>query len=184
MTRLRRRPRTVYRVYDEDEYLAGADAYPDWDAAPAHETKCGRSLQRLAGAAALTGAVGTVGGVVGLAGLHAHSGDRGEIAERSVPSMRTAASRRSASIAHAVSPHVAHRSRPRHRSANRRPVEVAFVSRRIETRSAAEIPARTVAVSTPQDTPAPAPMAGATTDDAPVAAAAGPRAQSEFGFER
>jgi hypothetical protein len=184
MTRLRRRPRTVYRVYDEDEYLAGADAYADWDAAPAHETKRGRGLQRLAGAAALTGAVGTVGGVVGLAGLHAHSGDRGESAERSVPSMRTAASRGSASIAHAVSPHVARRSRPRRRSANRRPVEVAFVSRRIETRSAAEIPARMVAVSAPRDTPAPGSVAGAATDDAPVAATAGPRAQSEFGFER
>jgi hypothetical protein len=93
MTLLRRRPRAVYRVYSEDEYLAGADPFVDWDAAAeldrdvptaeptAHRQKPNmrprghsreRRLHRLAGAAALTGAVGAVGGVIAVAGLRSH----------------------------------------------------------------------------------------------------------------
>ena len=66
MTRLRRRPRAVYRVYSEEEYLAGADALTVWDGPLSDEPKRGRRLQRIAGTAALTGAVGTVAGIVGL----------------------------------------------------------------------------------------------------------------------
>jgi hypothetical protein len=86
MMHLRRRPRAVYRVYDEEEYLAGADPLPVWEEAhgesPAGAPSHGRKLQRLAGAAALTGAVGTVGGVVGLTGLRTHAADPREIAQR------------------------------------------------------------------------------------------------------
>jgi hypothetical protein len=100
MSRLRRRPRAVYRVYDEDEYLAGVDPLPAWEEAeeePAGELSHGRKLQRLAGAAALTGAVGTVGGVVGLAGLRTHATDPREIAQRVMPPAPTAALPRHAS---------------------------------------------------------------------------------------
>jgi hypothetical protein len=94
MTRLRRRPRAVYRVYSEEEYLAGVDLagidpFANWDAAPlepvSHPTeRCAastgtsreRRLRRLAGAAALTGAVGTVGGTIALVGLRTHTVDR------------------------------------------------------------------------------------------------------------
>jgi len=82
MTLLQRRHRAVYRVYGEDEYLAGADPFADWNAGPAaeprhrrSEPKQGHSLQRVAGVVALTGAVGTVGVTVGL-GLRSHPGAR------------------------------------------------------------------------------------------------------------
>jgi len=82
MTLLQRRHRAVYRVYSEDEYLAGADPFADWNAGPAAEPrrvhtepKHGHSLQRVAGVVALTGAVGTVGVTVGL-GLRSHPRDR------------------------------------------------------------------------------------------------------------
>ena len=91
MTRLRAVAQAVYRVYGEDEYLAGADTFADWDVAqaPAEEPNARTQVcSAFAGAAALTGAVGTVGGVVGLDGLRAHAADRREIAERIVPSMR------------------------------------------------------------------------------------------------
>jgi hypothetical protein len=113
MTLLQRRHRAVYRVYSEDEYLAGVDPFADWDAPtveltevsppglremaspeltehlaghyappvlPAATVAAGvsreRTLRRLAGAAALTGAVGTVGVTVTLVGLRSHPGDR------------------------------------------------------------------------------------------------------------
>ncbi len=102
MTLVRRRHRAVYRVYSEDEYLAGVDPFADGDMpvaeltdmashlteqcvprtphVPAATVGAGtsrkRTLRRLAGAAALTGAVGTVGVTVGLVGLRSHPGDR------------------------------------------------------------------------------------------------------------
>src|SRR5579862_5289999 len=92
----RRRSRAVYRVYDEQQYLAGADVLDVFagEATPlAAEPKHGRGLRRIAGAAALTGTVGAVGGVVGLAGLrtHASTPDRREIAGRIAPSVRAIA---------------------------------------------------------------------------------------------
>jgi hypothetical protein len=173
MTRLRRRPRTVYRVYGEEEYLAGAGAFTAWeDAPPAEEPTPGRRLQRLAGAAALTGAVGTVGGVVGLAGLRAHAVDRREIAQRVVPPVRAAPTRGHASTpAHMARRRTIHPIRPQRVNA-RRGTAVAL-SHRPTPR--AETAARTIAVSAPQASAA---------QHAPAAAHAGPRAQSEFGFER
>jgi hypothetical protein len=39
MTFLRRRPRAIYRVYSEDEYLAGVDPFADWNAPAAELTE-------------------------------------------------------------------------------------------------------------------------------------------------
>jgi hypothetical protein len=215
MTRLRRRPRAVYRVYGEEEYLAGADTLPvREDLTLAEQATHGRRLQRIAGAAALTGAVGTVGGVVGLAGLRAHAVDRREIAQRVAPSTPGAALRRHAS----ASTHVA-RDQSQHRSPlrspSRRTHERGGVSARLSPGTASRVRtfAQETAVSrspsaqghrleidessgrpasagpvTSTQTSSAAVQASA---EAPNAAAqaspateAPPAAQSEFGFER
>jgi len=72
--RPRRRPREVYRVYSEDEYLNGAESEPATvgetvgeepvAAEPATKDLRERRLRRMAGVAMLAGAVGTVAGVV------------------------------------------------------------------------------------------------------------------------
>jgi len=104
MRPLRRQSRAVYRVYGEDEYLAGVDPFADLQASPAeaasHLAERGaqapapaatagtareRRLRRLAGAAALAGAVGTVGGTIGLVGLRSHPVDRQIAANISAP---------------------------------------------------------------------------------------------------
>jgi hypothetical protein len=200
MTRLRRRPRAVYRVYGEDEYLAGVDALPAGEGSPSDEPTHGRRLQRIAGAAALTGAVGTVGGVVGLAGLRVHAGDRRELAARTVPSIRAAASRGHASApAHVARRQILHPSSPR-RMHGRRSTAVG-VSRGPMSR--ADTFARAIAVDAPQSAPAhrseideisdrPSSAVQGTSTEAvsavqgppPAAPEARPRAQSEFGFER
>jgi hypothetical protein len=198
MTRLRRRPGAVYRVYGEEEYLAGADALAAWVQPPADEPKHGRRLQRIAGAAALTGAVGTVGGVVGLAGVRAHAVDRRKIAERIVPPMRVTALRGSASTsAHAARRQILRQSRPRRTHAHRGMASSVSLAPALHT----ETTARAVA---PRSTPAharraalltsteaasgvqeaPAEAAGAVQETPPANPEARPRAQSEFGFER
>jgi hypothetical protein len=81
----RRRPRAVYRVYSEEQYLAGADSFGDLEAVVAQPTSAvsessvwperssrERRLRRLAGAAALTGAVGTVLATIAVFGLRSH----------------------------------------------------------------------------------------------------------------
>lgn len=199
MTRLRRRPGAVYRVYGEEEYLAGADTLFDWDGPPADEPKHGRRLQRIAGAAALTGAVGTVGGVVGLAGLHTHAVARREIAERIVSPVRRAGSPAHASApAHGARRQILHPSPSRRTHTHRR--TPAQVSRGPASR--AETSARTLAVSASPSTPAhrsgideisnrpasarqeAATETASAGPQAAPAAEARPRAQSEFGFER
>jgi hypothetical protein len=201
MTRLRRRPGAVYRVYGEEEYLAGADALAAWVQPPADEPKHGRRLQRIAGAAALTGAVGTVGGVVGLAGVRAHAVDRREIAERIVPSMRATALRGSASTsAHAARRQILRPSRPRRTHAHRGMASSVSLAPALHTETTARavaaiasrsMPARarraalvtsTEAASGVQEAPAEAP--GAVQETPPANPEARPRAQSEFGFER
>jgi hypothetical protein len=63
----RRAPREVYRVYTEDEYLAGVDErLPDIAGLPADAQN---RLRRIAGAALLMGACGAVGGVLALGGF-------------------------------------------------------------------------------------------------------------------
>jgi len=173
MTRLRGRSRAVYQVYGEEEYLAGTDALPAWDGPPSDEPKHGRRLQRIAGAAALTGAVGTVWGVIGLAELRARAIDRRELAQRVVSPIRAAALPRHMSApAHLARRQIPHPSSPRRTHAHRRTqtrVSPGLVSR-------SETPARVIAVSSPP---------ASTAQQVPAEEAhAGPRAQSEFGFER
>ena len=82
MTLLRRRPREVYRVYTEEEYLNGAGSEPapaladEWPVAvePARSRAGERRLGRVAGMALLAGAVATVGGVVAANKPWAHRG--------------------------------------------------------------------------------------------------------------
>jgi hypothetical protein len=65
----RRNPRSVYRIYSEQGYLAGGDEPRDWPDSPERRLSRQHRLRRLAGLAALTGAVGTVGGVIVSAGV-------------------------------------------------------------------------------------------------------------------
>jgi hypothetical protein len=104
MTLVRRRPREVYRVYSEEEYLNGAGAelagVGEWPAGvePARHGSGERRLRRVAGVAMLTGAVGAVGGVVALNGPWArHGAERGT--EGLVAATHTKAVRRPASMA-------------------------------------------------------------------------------------
>jgi hypothetical protein len=178
MTLLRRRPRAVYRVYDEDEYLAGVDPLPVWEEeaqgkSPAGELSHGRKLQRLAGAAALTGAVGTVGGVVGLAGLRTHAPGPREIAQRVMPPARTVAPR-----GHVSTPvratrrrRTLHPARPPSRHARRG----AHVPVSLGPAKPVASPVREIAVSTQQASVA---------RYAPAEDHAQTTAQGEFGFER
>jgi hypothetical protein len=191
MMRLRRRPRTVYRVYGEEEYLAGVDTLSAREDLPlAGEPTHGRRLQRIAGAAALTGAVGTVGGVVGLAGLRMHTLDRREIAQRVRSPVRAVAVR-------------GHTSTPAHMVRRRTPHPIG--ARRIHARRGTAVrlshdsalrprsAARTIVVSASRSTPArvvravPGISTGATSaaqGPSPANPDVRPRAQSEFGFER
>jgi hypothetical protein len=214
MTRLRRRPRTVYRVYGEEEYLAGADALPLREDAPAsrecpsREPAPGRRLQRIAGAAALTGAVGTVGGVLALAELRAHEPahmlDRRELARRIAPPARRASSR---AHAHAHTPARLTRRRISHPFASPRAREDGARSVRLSHRPPSPAGAgarRTVVASTPYagsvrvasavpdvstetasaTSGAPAQAPSAARQSQPGAGEARTAAQSEFGFER
>lgn len=192
MMRPRRPPSAVYRVCGEEEYLAGADLFADWAVPAADERKHGRRLQRIAGAAALTGAVGTVGGVVGLAGLRAHAAAHRELAQRVVPSARAGVSRGHASTSGQVARrgilHPAPRPRRIHmHGGGGTPVRVSRVPG-----SEAETAKRAIVVSTARDVPER--VASAEQDTATEAASAAgevpsttearPQAQSEFGFER
>jgi hypothetical protein len=217
MTRLRRRPRATYRVYGEKEYLAGVDPLGDWDDVPARDEEpvrptaardgqpagAGR-LQRLAGAAALTGAVGAVGGIVGLAGLrtHARALDRREIAQRLAPPPRVTASRGHTNALARATRRQIHPVSPSRRTFARR-----GTSARVSPGSASRAwkPARAIAASAPRITrrasaanagpssatkaPGATPQAPAATpstasQEPPAPTEARPAAQSEFGFER
>ena len=188
VTLLRRSPRAVYRVYSEEEYLAGVDPFADLGVSPVREARRGPRLQRIAGAAALTGAVGTVGGVIGLAGLHTHSGDRLETAEhvvpeRVVPFVGASAPARRAPTARARTRHVARPSPPRRGHAHSGLSQVALVpAHRIQTRPAVQAPARTIVASAPRG--APDARGEHRAEPARRAGRSGPRAQSELGFER
>jgi hypothetical protein len=80
MSILRRRPREVYRVYTEDEYLDGAGSEPATveqspvAAEPGRKLMGESRLRRAAGMAMLAGAVGAVGGVVVANSSRAHRG--------------------------------------------------------------------------------------------------------------
>jgi hypothetical protein len=100
MALLTRRPRCVYEVYTEQEYLAGGDLEVDRVAADeeggprdARESRPGTGARRFAGAAALTGAVGVVGTLLGLALLRAQPVGRDTTLANVAGSRRPAVSR-------------------------------------------------------------------------------------------
>ena len=64
MTLLRRRPREIYRVYSEEEYLGGAES--ELSVVPESASAGERRLQRVVGVAVLVGVTGMVGAVVAL----------------------------------------------------------------------------------------------------------------------
>jgi hypothetical protein len=76
MTLLRRRPREVYRVYSEEEYLGGAGTQlggiAGWHAA--EPELAAHRLRRAAGVAMLAGVLGAVGGLVCLNLAWTHGG--------------------------------------------------------------------------------------------------------------
>jgi hypothetical protein len=213
MTLLRRRPREVYRVYSEEEYLGGAGTplggTAQWHAGSGEEHR----LRRVAGVAMLAGVLGAVGGLVCLNLARTHGGGapgRGSL----VAATRTSRVAGSASAADDVRPLV-ESSRP----AVVRPVETARsrVSSRSDAsrkggpalRSSDRLPvhhpphrhAGVVVLagyahrrhSSGEASPAPAPVsaqpapeAGGMTTPAVATAPAhpAPEGQAEFGFER
>jgi hypothetical protein len=209
MAALRRTPRAVYRVYSQEEYLAGADVLTDWDAPPAQASSAQgisreRRLRRLAGAAALTGAMGTVAGAIALASIRAGSADR-NIATNDTPRERaelpreapagSAGAFRRARAGHQDQPPrvgaLARRSAAGDRSVIRRHAVAANAARSASPwRLAASAPTahadpawrRPAVVSGPAQS-APARLARPA-QGTPVEAAAAPPMQSEFGFER
>jgi hypothetical protein len=120
MSILRRRPREVYRVYTEEDYLNGAGSEPEpVDELPvAAEPGCKlvgeRRLRRAAGVAMLAGAVGTVGGVVAANSSRAHRG-AGRRSESLIARTRSSKVLRSPALTGALaassSPAVAHPSK-------------------------------------------------------------------------
>lgn len=111
MTLLRRRPREVYRVFTEEEYLNGAELDLDLGtggerpatAEPARRSSNPPRLRRVAGAAMLVGAIGAVGGVVALNGVGAHRVP-GRRTGHLVASMRSRVAGSSAPVVTASSP--------------------------------------------------------------------------------
>jgi len=187
MAVLRRTPRTVYRVYSEEEYFAGADAPTDWQRSPARGALRERRLRRLAGAAALTGAMGTVAGVIAVAGVSTPSGAR-QIAADDVPRARLVHSPKGgARVARAV--RWARDGQPWHarrvgavgdRSAVRGHPVFANAVRRVLPRRAAAT-ASTVPVHPSWRRPE---VVDAAAQSTPSEATTTPATQVEFGFER
>jgi hypothetical protein len=203
----RRSSPAAFRVYGEEEYLAGVDAFGTHDDGP--PVPVGQvqrhGLRRIACATALTGTVGAVGGVVGLAGLRAHVGglNRRDVAQRVALSAHVPASSVRVSVASARPPalaparrraaleQVSHRRLfPRVRE--RRPLIAralaASASRpgradRLEGEEIADRSPNTASGASAQGpsvvSQAPPPPA-----EAPSPPAAAPETRSEFGFER
>src|ERR1039458_4439494 len=106
------------------------------------------------------------------------------VPERFVPFVGASAPATRAPTARARTRHVARPSPPRRGHAHSGPVEVALVpARRVQTRPAVQAPARTGVASAPQGAPA-TPVASTAQSTPAAQAESGPRAQSEFGFER
>jgi hypothetical protein len=80
MTLLQRTPREVYRVFDEDQFLArGAGQLGE---SPATPLAAERRLRRIAGTTVLVAAAAALGGLLTLAGLFSVSGARRRIGVR------------------------------------------------------------------------------------------------------
>ena len=77
-----RAPRSGYRVFSEDAYLAGVDLSLGPSESLVRAGRRGRGLQRLAGAAALSGALGAGVGAVAFAASRPQRLDRGDTGSR------------------------------------------------------------------------------------------------------
>jgi hypothetical protein len=206
MTLLRRRPREVYRVYTEDEYLDGAGlelgagpqvtAVGEWSVpvGPARKAGGERRLRRVAGVAMLAGAVGTVGGLVVMTSARAHNGAgrrpgslvaatrSSRIVRASAPSWPVPAHR-----SEATRSRVAWAGRRRGKSGPRRPLHPLT---RLPARPIGSVATVVdyVSRSSSAETPASTAAAGETTATDVSPSAAIPRStagkQAEFGFER
>jgi hypothetical protein len=191
MTLLRRAPREVYRVYDEEEFFARADR--DERMEPTGATG-ERRLQRVAGVTVLLAAAGAVGGLIAITSLSAATGARRRVGARLLATTGSPVSARAAA-AHVwrASPSV---------DALRRPSvpgqEVAQPAGRVALVHHGGIPRRAAAAqrapvsegspalavreqSTPVVDATPAQPASAVASASATAQRAG---QSEFGFER
>jgi hypothetical protein len=198
MTLLRRAPREVYRVYDEEEFLARTDCEASFEAVAASSE---RRLQRVVGATTLVAITGVVGGLVVFTSLPAVVGgsrrSRGRLAAASaLASVRTERAqmwRAPADTARRPIPVAANRFLPRQLATRAQP------ARRGQRMEATPPPTGLPAVVSPQARPAPRPQApgrpaagqSAAGQSAAGQSAAGQPAggqpvagQPEFGFER
>ncbi len=191
MTLLQRTPREVYRVFDEDQFLArGAGQLGE---SPATLLATERRLRRIAGTTALVAAAGAVGGLLTVAGLFSVSGARrrtgvrlsaSDVLPSSSSPMETVRGR------HLTVPEVSHHARVRGQSkrvaiSRRSRLDVRSVGKRSALSGPSGGRARAlVFVAAPRRTPVEAlPSARAK-----PAAVVGPQlrdsAGPEFGFER
>jgi hypothetical protein len=180
MTLLRRAPREVYRVYDEEEFLAYADGGECSQVTMSGVG--GRRLHRVASATMLVAAIGAVGGLVAIVGLSSVAGDRRRVGAGLLTATGSFASSRAARI------HIWREragSRPRHQSARDRWAErVRGVRRAGVSRAGARLSVLAAASRrqiSPAEVVAPASVARLT---ATVSAESQRSGQSEFGFER
>jgi hypothetical protein len=196
MTLLHRRPRQVYRVYTEDEFLGMDDlleavdfdlapaSLDELDEAPAGRSKPRRRLRQVVGIAIPAAVAMTVSAIV----VHDL---RSETTESRRRGLRTLAGRR---LASSLPPRWAmHESpgglRPPRRSAEQRGAHTA-------TPKARSVAHRTVAIAIPMGAPAVVgggghsqaqptqALSASTAAEVPTHAAAARRSHPEFGFER
>ena len=80
MTLLQRRHRAVYRVYSEDEYLAGVDPFADWDAPMVELTEVAAPELREVAAPELTEMTVHIAGQYCAAGHTGSNGGGGHLA--------------------------------------------------------------------------------------------------------
>jgi hypothetical protein len=102
MTLLRRAPREVYRVYDEEEFFARADRDECFGSTGASGEP---RLRRVAGVTVLLAAAGAVGGLIAITSLSAATGARRRVGARRLATTGPPASARAAS-ARAAAAHV------------------------------------------------------------------------------
>ncbi len=173
MTLLRAAPREVYRMYDEDAFLAGAAG--ELDHMEGGEVASGSRIARAAGAVALLGVLSTIGTLIVLSGGHAGPARRRRPASASRLGAVISASRLSAAALRGPQRARVHATLPRARVDKRRAHSRSGRARRLATVAAETSPARgslrgaSPALGAPVAADASRAMAGA----------AGP----EFGFE-
>jgi hypothetical protein len=191
MTLLRRAPREVYRVYDEEEFLARTDCEASFETVAASGE---RRMQRVVGATTLVAITGVVGGLVVFTSLPAAAGgsrrSRGLLAAAStLASVRTAraqmwrAPAKTAVLARRPIPVEAKRYPPRQLATRGQ------VVRRGQRVEATPPPTGLPVVVSPQARPAPRPQtagqsAAGQSASGPLAARQPAAVQPEFGFER